>query len=219
MRQTIPYKEEPKYAGMRRRMVDQLRDKKVAGEEVLSIMNKIQRHRFIDKGFEEHAYDDKAFQIGAGQTISQPSTVAIQTNFLQLEKNEKVLEIGTGSGYQTAVLCEMGCKVFSIERQKQLFDKTKPFLEALGYRAKLFYGDGYAGLPAFAPFKKIIITCGAPFIPEALVAQLAPGGRMIIPLGDKVQIMNLVSKDLSGNVIVKEFGEFRFVPMLEKKVR
>jgi protein-L-isoaspartate(D-aspartate) O-methyltransferase len=212
-------KEEPKYAGMRKRMVDELTTKGIASDEILEIMRKIKRHLFIDKGFEEHAYNDKAFKIGVGQTISHPSTVAIQSTLLQLKKNEKVLEIGTGSGYQTAVLCEMGCKVFSIERQKALFDKTKPMLEEMGYRAKLFYGDGYAGQPAFAPFDKIIITCGAPLIPGKLVEQLKPGGLMVIPLGDKVQIMNVLTKNTDGHVIIKEYGEFRFVPMLEKKVR
>jgi protein-L-isoaspartate(D-aspartate) O-methyltransferase len=215
----LTIKEEPKYAGMRNRMVDDLAARGIGSVEVLSIMRKIKRHLFIDKGFEEHAYNDKAFKIGAGQTISQPSTVAIQTTLLELKKADKVLEIGTGSGYQTAVLCEMGCKVFSIERQKALFDKTKPLLEQMGYRTKLFYGDGYAGQPSFAPFDKIIITCGAPVIPQELVNQLKPGGLMVIPLGDKVQIMNVLNKDLEGNVRIREYGEFRFVPMLEKKVR
>ncbi|HYG52552.1 MAG TPA: protein-L-isoaspartate O-methyltransferase, partial [Flavobacteriales bacterium] len=168
---------------------------------------------------EERAYNDKAFKIGSGQTISHPSTVAIQTTLLQVKKTDKVLEIGTGSGYQTAVLCELGCKVFSIERQKALYDKTKPLLEEMGYRAKLFYGDGYAGQHAFAPFDKIIITCGAPFIPEKLVEQLKPGGLMVIPLGEKVQIMNVLIKNIDNQITVKEYGEFRFVPMLEKKVR
>ncbi len=212
-------KEEPKYAGMRNRMVDDLDAKGIGSSEVLAIMRKIKRHLFIDRGFEEHAYNDKAFKIGAGQTISQPSTVAIQTSLLELKKGDKVLEIGTGSGYQTAVLCEMGCKVFSIERQKALFDKTKPLLDLMGYRTKLFYGDGYIGQPSFGPFDKIIITCGAPIIPEKLVEQLKPGGLMVIPLGDKVQIMNVLVKNLDGKVAIKEYGEFRFVPMLEKKVR
>lgn len=215
----ITMNEEPKYAGMRKRMVDELAQRGVASTEILDIMRKVKRHLFIDKGFEEHAYNDKAFKIGSGQTISHPSTVAIQSTLLQLKKTDKVLEIGTGSGYQTAVLCEMGCKVFSIERQKALYDKTKPLLESMSYRAKLFYGDGYAGQPAFAPFDKIIITCGAPLIPPKLVDQLKPGGIMVIPLGEKVQIMNVLSKGTDGQVIVKEYGEFRFVPMLEKKVR
>jgi protein-L-isoaspartate(D-aspartate) O-methyltransferase len=212
-------KEEPKYAGMRKRMVEELAAKGIGSSDVLDIMRGIKRHLFIDKGFEEHAYIDKAFKIGAGQTISQPSTVAIQTTLLELKKGEKVLEIGTGSGYQTAVLCELGCKVFSIERQKALFDQTKPLLESMGYRAKLFYGDGYMGQPTYGPFDKIIITCGAPIIPEKLIEQLKPGGLMVIPLGDKVQVMNVLKKDLQGKVTIKEYGEFRFVPMLEKKVR
>lgn len=215
----ITSKEEPKYAGMRKRMVDDLSTKGIATENVLEIMRKVKRHLFIDKGFEEHAYNDKAFKIGAGQTISQPSTVAIQTSLLNIVKGDKVLEIGTGSGYQTAVLCELGCKVFSIERQKELYDKTKPMLEMMGYRPKLFYGDGYLGQPSFGPFDKIIITCGAPLIPPKLIEQLKPGGTMVIPLGDKVQIMNVLSKNLKNEVLIKEYGEFRFVPMLEKKVR
>lgn len=215
----IATKEEPKYAGMRKRMIDDLSTKGIGSPEVLDIMRKIKRHLFIDKGFEEHAYNDKAFKIGEGQTISQPSTVAIQTTLLEIKKTDKVLEIGTGSGYQTAVLCELGCKVFSIERQKALFDKTKPLLETMGYRAKLFYGDGYLGQPSYGPFDKIIITCGAPIIPTKLIDQLKPGGLMIIPLGDKVQIMNVLTKKLDGEVLIKEHGEFRFVPMLEKKVR
>lgn len=211
--------EEPKFAGMRKRLIDELQSKGIASEEVLNAMRKIQRHLFIEKGFESHAYEDKAFQIGAGQTISQPTTVAIQSTLLDVQKNEKILEIGTGSGYQTAVLCELGGKVFTIERQKLLFDKTKFLLENLGYKAKTYYGDGYKGLKTFAPFDKIIITCGAPIIPEDLVEQLKPGGRMVIPLGDKVQTMTLLTKDLNGNIELKEYGSFRFVPMLEKKVR
>lgn len=212
--------EEPKYAGMRKRMVDDLMSKGISNNEVLEVMRKIKRHLFIDRGFEEHAYEDKAFQIGAGQTISQPSTVAIQTTLLNTGRNDKVLEIGTGSGYQTAVLCELGCKVFSIERQRLLFEKTRTLLlDKMGYKPRLFFGDGYAGQPAFAPFDRIIITCGAPFIPEKLVEQLKPGGIMVIPLGDKVQIMNVLKKDMSGQIDLKEYGEFRFVPMLEKKVR
>ncbi len=211
--------EEPVFIGMRNRLIDELAKKSIAGDDVLTVMRKIPRHLFIDKGFEKHAYEDKAFQIGAGQTISQPTTVAVQTHLLNIQKNDKVLEIGTGSGYQTAVLCEMGAKVFSIERQKLLFDKTKKLLDQFHYRVKCFFGDGYKGLPIYAPFDKIIITCGAPIIPTDLVAQLKPGGRMIIPLGEKVQVMNLLVKNKNGITDLQEFGEFRFVPMLEKKVK
>lgn len=211
--------EEPKFSGMRKRLIDELEKNGVASSSVIEAMRKVKRHLFIDKGFESHAYEDKAFQIGAGQTISQPTTVAIQSSLLDIQKNDKVLEIGTGSGYQTAILCELGAKVFSIERQKLLFDKTKVLLEDLGYKAKLYFGDGYKGVPAFAPFDKIIITCGAPVIPPDLIKQLKPGGIMVIPLGDKIQTMNVLYKETENKYSIEEHGKFKFVPMLEKKVK
>lgn len=204
--------------GLRRELVQLLKQKGIQSEMVLEAIGNVPRHLFLDSAFLELAYKDMALQIGAGQTISQPYTVAFQTQALEIKKGDKVLEIGTGSGYQAAVLMECGAKVFSIERQKSLYDKTKVFLPELGYNPRLFYGDGYKGLPTFAPFQKIIVTAGAPKIPEDLVAQLAKGGRMIIPVGaDGVQTMVLLTKDESGNVETQEFGEFRFVPMLKEK--
>ena len=181
-----------KHKGLRRILVAELRQKGIVDERVLEAIDKIPRHLFLDSTFLNHAYENKAFPIGAGQTISHPFTVAFQTELLQLKKNDKVLEIGTGSGYQTAVLCELGAKVFSIERQKLLFDKTKPFLEKLNYKAKLIYGDGYAGLEAFAPFDKVIVTAGAPFIPEPLKKQLKIGGILVIPVGENENQKNVL---------------------------
>lgn len=203
---------------MRKKLIDEIRTKGISDEGVLSAMMKVPRHFFLEAAFLNQAYTDAAFRIGAGQTISQPFTVAYQTMMLAIHKGEKVLEIGTGSGYQTSVLLEMGAKVFSIERQKELFEKSKTFLPQMGYNPKLFYGDGYKGLPAFAPFDKIIVTCGAPFIPTDLVEQLKPGGRMIIPVGPgDVQMMTLVTKSASGELEKTELKNFRFVPMLENK--
>lgn len=204
--------------GLRRELVQLLKQKGIHSEMVLEAIGNVPRHLFLDSAFLELAYKDMALQIGAGQTISQPYTVAFQTQALEIKKGDKVLEIGTGSGYQAAVLMECGAKVFSIERQKSLYDKTKDFLPELGYNPRLFYGDGYKGLPTFAPFHKIIVTAGAPKIPDDLVTQLAKGGRMIIPVGaDGVQTMVLLTKDESGRVETQEFGEFRFVPMLKEK--
>jgi protein-L-isoaspartate(D-aspartate) O-methyltransferase len=209
------------HQGKRRRLIQSLRDKKVAGESVLEAMMRVPRHLFVqDNAFIEHIYEDKAFPIEAGQTISHPSTVAKQTEILDIKKREKVLEIGTGSGYQTAVLCELGAKVFSIERQKELFNRTRPLLDKLNYKTKLVYGDGFLGLPQFAPFEKIIVTCGAPFVPDPLVNQLANGGIMVIPVGeDGHQTMYVLKKDRMGNITEEEVGLFRFVPMLEQKAK
>ncbi|MDD2345777.1 MAG: protein-L-isoaspartate(D-aspartate) O-methyltransferase [Bacteroidales bacterium] len=206
-----------RHKGLRRKLVQEVREKGITDDSVLEAMEKLPRHYFLDSSFVEFAYQDKAFPIGSGQTISQPYTVAFQTQLMRVEKGDKILEIGTGSGYQASVLHLMGAKVFSIERQKELFVKTKAFLENLNYRVKVFFGDGYKGLPAFAPFDKIIVTCGAPFVPEMLVEQLKPGGIMIIPVGDDVQTMISVEKNMDGSIVQKEHGAFRFVPMLEKK--
>lgn len=206
-----------RHKGLRKKLVQEVREKGIADDSVLEAMEKLPRHYFLDSSFVEFAYQDKAFPIGSGQTISQPYTVAFQTQLMQVKKGDKILEIGTGSGYQAAILHLMGAKVFTIERQKELFVKTKAFLETLNYRVKVFFGDGYKGLPAFAPFDKIIVTCGAPFIPEMLVEQLKPGGIMIIPVGDDVQTMISVEKNIDGSIVQKEHGAFRFVPMLEKK--
>ncbi len=189
----------------------------ITDNKVLEAMSKIPRHIFLDAAFENHAYEDKAFRIGAGQTISAPSTVANQSQLLALNKGDKVLEIGTGSAYQTAVLCEMGAKVFSIERQKELFDKATLMIKKLGYSPRLFYGDGYKGQPAFAPFDRIIITCGAPYIPMDLVDQLKVGGRMIIPVGENSQTMTVITKLDDQRLIKEEFGVYKFVPMLTNK--
>lgn len=208
-----------KHQGMRKGLVNLLREKKVADEKVLAAIAKIPRHVFFDNVFHNNfAYEDVAFPIGAGQTISQPSTVAFQSSLLDIQKGDKVLEIGTGSGYQTAVLLELGAKVYSIERQRELFTTTKPILERLGYRPTLYFGDGFEGKAAFAPFDKIIVTCGAPFIPPKLVDQLAKGGKMIIPVGEgKKQIMQLLLKDENGETEIASFGDFSFVPMLANK--
>jgi protein-L-isoaspartate(D-aspartate) O-methyltransferase len=172
----------------------------------------------MDSSFEDHAYQDKAFPIAADQTISQPYTVAFQTEKLGIEKGDKVLEIGTGSGYQTAVLCELGAKVYSIERQRELYRKTKLFLNKIGYRPKhLSFGDGYKGMPDYAPFDKIIVTAGAPFVPKDLLGQLKVGGRMVIPVGDDVQTMTLFIRKSPTEFDKTEFGQFRFVPLLGDK--
>ena len=207
-----------KHKGLRKKLVDQLREKGISDEDVLQAINRVPRHLFLDSSFLEFAYQDKAFPIGSGQTISQPYTVAFQTQLLQLDKFSKVLEIGTGSGYQAAVLLEMGMKVYSIERQKNLFQKTKKMLDELGYFPKVFYGDGYKGLPAFAPFDRILITAATPEIPKALVEQLKPGGKLVAPVGDNsIQVMTSVEKDEKGHLETTQFGKFRFVPMLSNK--
>jgi protein-L-isoaspartate(D-aspartate) O-methyltransferase len=207
-----------RHKGLRRQLALTLKEKGISSEAVLKAIETVPRHLFLDNAFIERAYEDIAFPIGAGQTISRPHTVAFQTELLMLRKGDKVLEIGTGSGYQTTILLEMGARVFSIERQKALFDKTKVFLPQLGYSARFFYGDGYKGLPVFAPFDKIIVTAGAPLVPNDLLSQLAIGGRMVIPLGDKVQVMTLIERLDEKKFNRTEFGEFKFVPLLEDKV-
>ncbi len=206
-----------RHQGMRKKLCDELRTKGIVSADVLQAINAIPRHMFMDKAFLEFAYQDKAFPIGAGQTISQPYTVAYQTQMLEIKRGDKVLEIGTGSGFQTCVLCKMGARVYSVERQRELYDYTPKLIEALGYSPKLFYGDGFKGEPMFAPYDKIIVTCGAPNIPKALIDQLKPGGRMIIPVGMDDQIMTLVVKDMDGKITSSEFEKFRFVPMLPDK--
>jgi protein-L-isoaspartate(D-aspartate) O-methyltransferase len=212
------------YQGKRKRLVEQLKEKGITNQAVLNTILKIPRHLFFDQSTErpallDHAYSDKALKIGAGQTISHPFTVAFQTEKLNIKKGEKVLEIGTGCGYQTAVLLEMGAKVFSIERQKELFDKTKVFLPLIGYKgAKLIYGDGYKGLPQFAPFDKIIVTAGAPYIPNDLLVQLKIGGVILIPLGEgTTQEMVWLKKNSDTNFDKKVLGNFKFVPLLQHK--
>ena len=203
---------------MRQKLVETLIEKGIKEEGVLNAVGKIPRHLFMDSGFIDHAYQDKAFPIAADQTISQPYTVAFQSELLQVKTGDKVLEIGTGSGYQTAVLLELGAKVYSIERQQELFKKTSKFLPKIGYRAKkLIFGDGYKGLPDEAPFNSIIVTAGAPFVPNPLLSQLAIGGRLVIPVGDSIQIMTMFIRKGPKEFEKQEFGEFRFVPLLEDK--
>ncbi|HBZ67728.1 MAG TPA: protein-L-isoaspartate O-methyltransferase [Bacteroidales bacterium] len=209
-----------RHKGLRKKLIEQLRLKGITNEAVLQALEKIPRHLFLDLAFLEFAYQDKPFPIGSGQTISQPYTVAFQTQLLDPKPREKVLEIGTGSGYQACVLAEMGVKVFSVERQKKLFEKAKTFLPELGFQIRLFYGDGYKGLPPFAPFDKILITAGAPYLPEALIQQLKPGGRLVVPIGNSNhQEMTLITKLPDGTSEIKEFGGFLFVPMLENKAQ
>jgi protein-L-isoaspartate(D-aspartate) O-methyltransferase len=207
-----------RHKGMRKKMVEELREKGINDEQVLEAMYNVPRHFFLSSAFLEFAYQNKAFQIGAGQTISHPFTVAFQSELLQVNKGDKILEIGTGSGFQTCILSEMKAKVFSIERQKTLFDRTKKLIAKLGYSPKLFYGDGYKGKEAFAPYDKIIVTCGAPEVPMSLLNQLKVGGIMIIPVGDgDSQVMLELRKISEKEVIKKEHGNFSFVPMLEAR--
>ena len=207
-----------RHKGMRKQLVDLLRTKGITNENVLNAINEVPRHVFLDSSFVELAYQDIAFPIGSGQTISQPHTVAFQTQLLELTRGMKVLEIGTGSGYQACVLAAMGAKVFSIERQKNLFFKTSEFLKNFPYHIKTFYGDGFEGLPTYAPFDRIIITAGAPTIPEKLIDQLKPNGIMVIPIDDENgngQKMLRITKLADGGLKQEEFGDFRFVPMLK----
>jgi protein-L-isoaspartate(D-aspartate) O-methyltransferase len=203
---------------MRKKLVDSIRRKGIRDEKVLDALNSVPRHQFLDSSFLEFAYDDKPFPIGAGQTISQPYTVAFQSELLAIKPGLKVLEIGTGSGYQACVLAKMGAKVYSVERQKKLYLKTKDFLKKLGYNVRLFYGDGGKGVPAFAPYDRILITAAAPEIPETLLAQLKTGGLLVAPVGSgSVQTMIRLRKLENGEFETGEFGAFRFVPMLQHK--
>jgi len=207
-----------KHKGKRQQLAAIVAAKGVKDKKVLEAIKSIPRHLFMDSSFEDHAYQDKAFPIAADQTISQPYTVAFQTELLEIKRGNTVLEIGTGSGYQTAVLCELGAKVYSIERQQELYKKTKIFLSKIGYRPKyLSFGDGYKGLPEYAPFDKIIVTAGAPYVPNALLSQLKVGGRLVIPIGENVQIMTLFIRKSNKEFDKKEYGDFRFVPLLEDK--
>lgn len=211
-------KDTSKHQGLRNRLATVLMAKGITDEKVLNAIRKIPRHLFIDSSFEAHAYQDKAFPILAEQTISQPYTVAFQSQTLEVEKGDKVLEIGTGSGYQTAVLLELEAEVYSIERQKELFKKTSLFLPKLGYQPKKFiFGDGYMGFAAQAPFDKIIVTAGAPYVPNPLLAQLKIGGKLLIPVGHDMQIMTLFTRKSAKEFHKKELGDFAFVPMLENK--
>lgn len=206
-----------RHKGMRRSLVEELKNKGISDENVLNAINAVPRHVFLDSSFLDFAYQDKAFPIGSGQTISQPFTVAFQSSLLEIKKNMKVLEIGTGSGYQACVLAAMGAKVFSIERQRKLYTKTKAFLAEFPYRIKTFLGDGNKGLPTYGPFDRIIITAAAPEIPQALIDQLKVGGMMVIPLSENesCQTMLRLTKQEDGSLSREEYGDFRFVPMLK----
>jgi len=211
-------KDTHKHQGLRNQLVATITEKGITDKNVLNAIAAVPRHLFMDSGFVDFAYQDKAFPIAAEQTISQPYTVAFQTELLQVKPNDKILEIGTGSGYQTAVLLEMGARVFTIERQKELFKKTKLFLPKLNYKPKkIIFGDGYKGLPDEAPFDGIIVTAGAPFVPKPLLAQLKIGGRLVIPVGDEVQTMTLFVRTGEKDFEKHELGDFRFVPMLKER--
>ncbi|MEO7445534.1 MAG: protein-L-isoaspartate(D-aspartate) O-methyltransferase [Ferruginibacter sp.] len=208
-----------RHKGMRKQLMDILRDKGITDEQVLEAMSNIPRHYFLDTALDNIAYEDRAFPIAEGQTISQPYTVAYQTQLLEIKTGEKVLEIGTGSIYQATVLAEMGAKVFTIERQRKLYEKTKQFIFRTKYHnIKFFYGDGFEGLPTYGPFDKIIITAAAPHIPPKLLAQLKPGGKMIIPVDDGPhQRMLRITKTGEENFEEESFDNFSFVPMLKGK--
>ena len=206
------------HKGLRNKLVEHLSEKGINNTDVLDAINNVPRHLFMDNAFVNFAYQDKAFPIGSGQTISQPYTVAFQTQMLKIKPYQKVLEIGTGSGYQAAVLNELNTNVYTIERQKDLFKKTKEFLPSIGYKCNFFYGDGYKGLEKFAPFDRVIITCGAPQIPQSLIDQLKIGGRMVAPIGNgDIQIMHLIEKLSETENKITTHGEFSFVPMLNDK--
>jgi len=211
-------KDTNKHKGLRNQLVKVLEDKGIKDKQVLEAIRNIPRHLFLNSSFEDFAYQDKAFPIAAGQMISQPYTVAFQTELLKVKKDDKILEIGTGSGYQTAVLVALGAKVYSVERQNELFKITSALLPKLGIRPKhLSFGDGYKGLPNHAPFDSIIVTAGAPIIPKPLMAQLKIGGRLVIPLGEGEQVMTMLIRKNETQFEKHELGEFRFVPLLENK--
>jgi len=206
-----------RHKGLRKKLIDSLREKGITNEQVLDAMMDIPRHFFLDTALDHIAYQDRAFPIQEGQTISQPYTVAYQTQLLELEPHDKILEIGTGSAYQASVLAEMGAHVFTIERQKKLFELNKEFIFRKKYpNIKFFYGDGFEGLPTFAPFDKILITAAAPFIPPKLIQQLKPGGKMVLPLDDDgMQKMMRITKNEDGSYEEETFSNFSFVPMLK----
>jgi protein-L-isoaspartate(D-aspartate) O-methyltransferase len=210
-----PLEDSFRHKGLRKRLIDEIRQKGIGDEAVLHAMGKVPRHLFMDNSFLGFAYVDKAFPISAGQTISQPYTVAFQTEVLQIKRSDKVLEVGTGSGYQAAVLCEMGVTLFTIERQRALYDFSRLLLPRLGYHPQFFYGDGYQGLPTYGPFDKIIVTAGAESVPEKLKEQLVVGGKMVIPVGDRLhQVMKIVERVTESEYTELEAGNFVFVPML-----
>jgi protein-L-isoaspartate(D-aspartate) O-methyltransferase len=205
--------------GLRRKLVEGLRQKGITDEEVLRAINAVPRHSFMDAAFLTHAYVDKAFPISSGQTISQPYTVAVQSSLLQVKKRDKVLEVGTGSGYQAAVLAEMGIKVYTIERFRELFIKAQRIVTGLGYNVNFFYGDGYEGKEQYGPFDGILITAAAPEIPEKLLRQLKVGGRLVVPVGSSdVQVMTVITRTEEEKFETTTHGNFVFVPMLKGTV-
>jgi protein-L-isoaspartate(D-aspartate) O-methyltransferase len=210
------YEDTYRHKGLRNKLIETLRQKGVSDEKLLLSMSNIPRHYFLDSAFDEVAYEDRAFPIAQKQTISQPYTVAYQTQLLEVKPFEKILEIGTGSGYQASVLAEMGAQVYSVERQKPLFDSLRQFAFIKKYpNIKCFFGDGYEGLPSFAPFDKVLVTAAAPHIPEKLIAQLKPGGKLVIPVGEgEVQRMLRLTKQKDGSYTEEVFANFSFVPML-----
>lgn len=216
MRQT---EDSYRHKGLRKKLVETVKSKGITDEKILAAIEKIPRHFFLDSAFDEVAYEDKAFPIAAGQTISQPYTVAYQTQLLQVKPFDKVLEIGTGSAYQASVLAELGAQVYTIERQKKLYDANKGFAFIKKYpNIKFFYGDGYEGLPTYAPFDKVLITAAAPVVPPKLIAQMKVGGMMVIPFGEgDVQVMKRFVKQQDGSVKEEIFDRFSFVPMLVGK--
>jgi protein-L-isoaspartate(D-aspartate) O-methyltransferase len=206
-----------KHQALRKKLIQHLKNSGIKDFKVLQAMDKIPRHFFFNSAFLQFAYDDVAFQIGEGQTISQPYTVARQTELLEVRKGDKILEIGTGSGYQAAILSTLGAEVYSIERQKKLHDKAKIMLETLKCNVKCFYGDGYLGLPEFAPFDRAIVTAAAPFIPEPLLQQLKPRGILVIPVGEgALQVMKKIRKIGDNEYDIKDYGNFSFVPLLNE---
>lgn len=206
-----------KHKGMRRLMIEHLRSKGISDQRVLDAMNNVPRHFFMDSSLDTLAYEDRALEILCKQTISQPSTVAFQTQLLDVSPFEKVLEIGTGSGYQTSVLCFLKARVYSIERFKPLHNSAQMVFDALKIRPKCFFGDGYLGLPAFAPFDKVLITCAAPSLPKELVKQMKIGGVMVVPIGEGTQTMYRIKKLSETEIDVQSYGEFKFVPMLKER--
>jgi len=209
-----------KHKGKRKILISELREKGILDDKILEAFDAVPRHFFLDLAFEEQAYSNMAFQIGSGQTISHPLTVAFQTQLLELEKGMKILEIGTGSGFQTCILGKLGVKIISIERHRDLHLKAKKMLEFFNINAKLFFGDGYAGNKAYAPYDRILVTCGAPEVPKELINQLKEGGLMVIPVGEgEKQKMLKITKKNNEEYSILEFGTFKFVPMLERTVK
>ncbi len=216
--QTITMTDNYLLLGAKKRLIDELRQKGITDENVLNAFDKVERHRFVESFLWDRAYENKALKLVNGQTISHPYTVAFQSQLLKVQQGDKVLEIGTGSGFQAAILSEMGGRVFSVERQQQLYVKAKQLLEKLDDRIAVFYGDGFQGYPRFAPYSKIIVTCGAPEVPPALLEQLMIGGIMVIPVGDASHTMKRITKIDDDQYEEETFGDFLFVPMLKERV-